>query len=155
VPGDPRQRPVLTPSRHASVNEPWIDLPAVIWAEPETLSRARTHAFDQDVRRGNKLENDLYASRLLEIEGDARPTSVHEVVRAARERLTARAVNPDDVCAQVGQDHAGMWARANPGKLHNPKAGERTVLSALRRHRSLSGWRFEVVRWAHLVNPGG
>jgi hypothetical protein len=56
-------------------------------------------------------------------------------VAAAGQHLAARALDPDDVGAEVGQDHARMRARPDPGDLDDPDSLERAgALSQLNNH---------------------
>ena len=124
------QRPVLPPAGHPAVDDPLVDLPAVLGPEPEPLGHTGAHALHHDVGLGDQVEHHLRGLGVLEVERDARPAAVEQHARPAGEHLPARPLDPDHVGAEVGQDHAGM----RPG----PDARDLDHLHAPQRYGALA-----------------
>ena len=125
VAGGVRPRAVLAPAGHPAVDQPRVAGVAVLGPEPEPLGHPRPHPLDQHVGALDQVEHGLHRLGLLEVERDAGPAPVEQVVRAAGEQLPAGPVDPDHVGAEVGQDHARVRPRPDPGDLDHLHALER------------------------------
>jgi hypothetical protein len=108
---------------------------ALLGTEAEPLHRAGPHPLDQHVGPLDEVEHDLHRLGALEVEGDARPAAVEQVLVARGQRDAARPVDPDDVGAEVGEHHARVRARPDPRDLDHPHAPQRPApLPQLVRH---------------------
>ena len=121
VAGGLRQRAVLAPAGHPAVDQPRVAGQAVVGAEAEPLGRRRG-ACPRPARRRRSTRSSTVATAVgvLEVERDAGPAAVEQVVRPAGERLAAGPLDADHVGAEVGQDHAGVRARARCRRSRRP-----------------------------------
>ena len=126
VPGPRRERAVLAPAGHAGVDQARVAGQHLVRPGPEPLQDAGPQALHEDVGAVQQAEQDLAAGRRLQVDGDARPAAVDRVVlRADQQRSAAGPVDPDHVRAQLGQQHAGVRGRAEPGEFHDADPGQR------------------------------
>jgi len=80
VPGALRERPRLSPTGHASVDELRIARERGVWAEAETLHRARTESFDDDIRLRHQFERGIGRFALFQIERDRAPAAPCQIL---------------------------------------------------------------------------
>ena len=122
VPGHLRQRALLPPAGHAAIDQPRVARQARVGTEAQALHHPRAKAFDQRIGLIDQFEHHLHRGRVLQIHTDglavAQPqVEAHRPRRAQARRLPA--IHPDDVGAQVGQEHGGQRTRADAGDLHD------------------------------------
>ena len=135
VAGHLAPRAVLAPAGHPAVDQSRVAGVALGGPEAEPLEGAGTHPLDEDVRPLDQREDGGHRLRSLEVERDARPAAVEQVLVAHGEHPAARPVDADHVGAEVGQGHAGVRARPDPGDLDHLHAPQRSgALPQLVRH---------------------
>ena len=113
VPGRLAQRAVLAPAGHPAVDEGGVAGEAVVRTDAETLGDAGPEALEQHVGLLDEPQHGLDATRVLQVEGDRRPTAAEQVLLGARD-LQATPAGPVDahhVGAEVGEHHG----RERPG----------------------------------------
>ena len=122
VPRGARQRPLLTPPRHAPVDEPRVPLEALLWPEPETLRDPRAEPFDKHIGPLHQLQDRVASRCSLEVERDrASPAVQHLEARFCGKQLggPVLALDAQHVGAQVGEQHAPH--RGRPDARQSPR----------------------------------
>lgn len=138
VPGPFGERPVLAPAGHPPVHDPRVAGQAGVGADTEALGDARPVALDQDVGAFDQVQDAVRAVLGLEVDEYRAFVAVGEVVRGVdAEPRAAGPVDPDDVGAEVGQQHRGERAGSDTRQLDHAHTRERAVLC--RCHRTPSG----------------
>jgi len=91
VTGGMRQRPFLSPSRHASVDQPRVTRETIVGSQAQPLGYAGTEAFDQRVRFLDQPQHGLDRFGPFEIERNRAPAAIEQAVfrihRDARTRV--------------------------------------------------------------------
>lgn len=122
--GGRRQRPVLTPPGDAGEDQPRVDRRAVVGPDAEALTGAGPETVQQHVGLRRQVEQSVRL--VLNVEVDHPLAAVHEVDVLGGHRQSARASHSDHVRTQIGQNHAGVRARAYPAEFdHSPRPGVR------------------------------
>src|SRR5262249_24279721 len=119
----------LPPAGHATVDEPRVAREARVGAEAQALGDAGTEALDEGVGLLDEAEHRLDAVGLLQIHGDRAAAPVHEVELRRlwdAEPRVARAIDADDVGAELGEEHRAERAGADAGELDDLRSGEWT-----------------------------
>ncbi len=124
VPGGLRERTVLAPPGHPAVDQARVAGQALVGSEAEALGGAGAHALDEHVSLGDQVEHRRDRLGVLQVQRDAGPPAVEQVVRAAGEHLPTGPLDPDHVGPEVGQDHAGVRARPDARDLDDLDAPE-------------------------------
>ncbi len=112
MPGCVGERALLAPARHAPVDEGRVEREARVGPEPEPLGDSGPVALDEDVGARDEGARRLEAVGVLEVEHDRGAAATQQVrLRGHRHGLglRPRPVEPDDVGAQVGEQHAREW----------------------------------------------
>ncbi len=106
------------------VDQPLVDLGAVLGAEAEALGDAGPEALDQHVGLGDQPQHQLAALVALEVRGH-RPPVAQQVVAAGLGRRSGPLAGPfdaDDVGAEVAEDHRGVRTGADAGQLDDAQS---------------------------------
>ena len=128
MPGQMRQRAFLSPAGHASEDKFRIAPKAVIGAKAKPLHHAGAKPFDQHVGGLDQTPEGGAIGVFLQVQRDPGPPPVVVVkLRRHRDRgARRRPLHPDDVGAEIGQQHRGERAGADPGHLHHFQALQRS-----------------------------
>lgn len=138
VSGPLGERPVLAPAGHPPVDEPGIAGETGVGADAETFGDARPVALDQDVGTFDQVQDAVRAALGLEVDEHGTFVAVGEVVRGIdTESRSGGPVDPDDIGAEVGQEHRGERAGADARQFHHAYARQWAVLC--RCHQAPSG----------------
>jgi hypothetical protein len=133
--GSRRQRPLLAPSGHPAVDQPWIALQALIRADPQPLGHPGPAALDEGVGLLDEAQHDLGARRVLQVDSDREPAAaVDEVDRARAVRVVAYVVgpvHPDHLGAHVAEHHRAPGAGTDRRDLDDLDTFERAHLSSV------------------------
>lgn len=125
---------VLAPAGHPAVDEGGVAGQAGVGADAEPFGDAGAVALDEQVGPFDEVEHGAGAAGGLEVDEDGPLVAVGEVeCGCGAERRRAGAVDPDDVGAEVGEEHGGERAGADPGEFDHAHAGQR-ALGGLLRH---------------------
>ena len=106
----------LSPAGHPGVDQPVVDLGAVLGAQTQPLGDAGPVALDQHVGFGDQLEDEFAPLVGLQIGGHNASVATHGIPDHAG-RMSGRAIDAHHIRAQVTQDHRGMWARPDTGQF--------------------------------------
>ncbi len=109
VAGGVCQRAILSPARHAPVDQPFVSRHAGFGTQPELLHDAGPEAFENGVGDIAQSQDQVDAGLALEIHEQAGTTPVHQVVllrNLGRRFPVGWPLDPDDVRTHVGQQHA-------------------------------------------------
>ena len=149
-PGHRRHRPLLTPPRHAAVDQPPVAPEAGVGPDAQSLGHAGPEALDQPVGLLDEPEHQLDGVGILEIDADGGTGPVQQVpvrarargldLLAALDRARRGPLEPQDLGPGVGQHHAGVGRRPDARQLDDLDPAQRS--SAL-------GHRRMVTRSAH------
>ena len=122
-----RERTVLAPAGHPSVDQSRVAGQAGVRAEPEALGGAGPHPFEEDVGGLDQREHGLDGLGPLEVQRDARPAAGQQVGRPVpRAARTAGPLDPDHVRAEVREQRRGVRPGADAGDLDDTDARERS-----------------------------
>ena len=110
VPGAIGHGPILSPARHASEHQAWIDFETDFGADAEPLCDARSEPFDERVRGSDELQQRLPVCGVFQVQGDALLAAAHHVEVGLQER-GLRPADSNDLRAEVGKQHASKRAR--------------------------------------------
>jgi len=125
VAGHLAPRAGLAPAGHPPVDEPRIALPAYVRADAESLGHIGPERLEQHVGAVNHGQQRLWPCCVLQIDQHRPPAAADD--RPGWILGLARAVDPHDIGAQVGQQHRAVGRWPEPGQLHDPQAGQRAV----------------------------
>lgn len=115
------ERPVLAPAGHPPVDEPRIAGQRRVGTDTEAFGDARPVALDQDVGALDQIEHPGGSVLGLEVDEHGAFVAVGEVVRGVdAQPRTAGPVDPDDVGAEVGQEHRGERAGSDACQFDHP-----------------------------------
>ena len=124
VPGPRRQRPVLAVAGHPPDDEAGVVVEQLGGFEPQPLEDAGAEALDEDVRRGSEAAHDVDPVGMLEVHLDRAAPAVED---RHRQGGGPGPVDPDDVCAEIGEEHGAVGRRSQRRELDDPDSGERTT----------------------------
>jgi hypothetical protein len=130
--GTLRQRAVLSPPGHASVDQPGIAREARIRAETQPFGDPRPESFDQHIRLLHDGHHNLDRLRGLEIERYRTAAPRHEVEFGIKRQPNIRGRDPidtQDVRPHIGQHHSAEWARPDASQLQDLHTREGTAHS--------------------------
>ena len=113
----------LAPAGHAGVDQPLVDLGAVLGPEAEPLGDARPIALDQHVGLGDQREHQFAALVGLQVGRDRAPVAVHGLMAAFRHSAgSARAFDADHVGAEIAEDHRRVRSGADAGQFDDSQS---------------------------------
>ena len=98
---------------------------AYVWPEAESFSDSRAEALNERVRVIDEPEDRRLGGGGLEVECNRAATPVQDGMLAAAAGIL-RAVDADDVGAEVGEDHSAERSGAEATELDDPQPGEGT-----------------------------
>jgi alpha-L-fucosidase 2 len=116
VPGRRGQRAVLAPAGHPGVHQAGVTGHARLGPDTEPLGDAGPEALDQDVGCLRQPEYHVDRAGVLEIQCDRAPAAVEDPVRYPRP-VARDPVHAYHVRAEIGEQHAGVRHRSDPGQL--------------------------------------
>ena len=124
--GGARPGSVLAPSRHAPVDERRPPCEAGLGREAESLHDTGSEAFDEHVRLGDEVEDEIASRVLAYVDDDSGAPAARDVAH----RITQREPGPgrldaDALGAEVGEHHGREGRRADARHLDEAHAGER------------------------------
>ncbi len=114
------ERAFLPVSRHAAIDQPFVPRHALGRPESQPFHDTRAKALEYRVGVFAESQHEIGTFLALQIHRNGWPTAVHEVVPGRHrhpEIVGHRAVQPDQLCAHVGEQHAAELARADAGDL--------------------------------------
>ena len=123
-----RQWPVLTPAGHASIDQTFISAQTLRWPDSKPFHHSGSKAFEQRVGIRAQTKHKFDTVRMLQIDRDRRPASIHQIVfrrQGNTEIRVGQAVYANDPGAHVGEQHAAKLARTNAGNFYDFEALER------------------------------
>ena len=124
-------RAVLTPARHAAIDQGAVAGPHLVGTDPEALGHPGTEALDQSVGLLGKGEHQLDRVGILQINADRRAGSIEQVPVPGRGRRTLfdrtpwGAFEADDLGSCVGQHHGGVRCRPDAREFDDLDAVQR------------------------------
>jgi hypothetical protein len=121
----------VAPAGRPAVHQPGVAGQAGVRADPEPLGHPGPEPLQQRVGRGDQVEDDPSALRVLEVDHHRAPAA--EQQRRQRPEGGPGPVDPDHVRAEVGKDHRAERPRPDPGHLHHPHASKRPHASSFTR----------------------
>ena len=122
-------RTLLTPSRHAAVDQSRVAGKTHVGSQAESLGHARPIALDERVSLLDERQDEFDAVGVLEVDADGAPAAVQrlEVGLVERRRIDLlTAVDPNDVGAHVGEQHPRERSRADSRELDDLDALQRS-----------------------------
>ncbi len=124
MPGRRRQRAVLPPAGHATVDETRIRPERVVGAKSQPLHHTRPKSFDQHVGFADQLQRQLHIGGRLQIQRNRSPPprGYVELAHAA----SARPVDPHHVGAHVREHHAAERPWPDPREFNDFNAVQRS-----------------------------
>ena len=137
-----RVRPVLSPARHATINQLGVVLEQRVRSEAELFQHAGTEAFDQHVGAASQGSTRRDADALFQIDSERDAAAIENRVERLSRCIGPR--DPDDLGAEIGEQHAAEGRRAQAGELQHAHAMQWAVGCALRRIG-----RIHWLGWAH------
>ena len=111
------------PARHPAVDQTLVAGQADVRAEPEALHHARAEAFEQCIRLLDEPQDDLGGAVSLQVERDGRAAATKRRVESHGDP-SSRAVDPDHVGSEVGEEHRAEGRRAEAGELDDAQVVE-------------------------------
>ncbi len=123
MPGASGERSVLAPSGHPSVDQARIAGQAHVRTDSEALCHPRSQAFDENVGPVHQAQHGLWSGRVLQVDGN-RAARAGQRVGRDQAGAAARPVDAQHIGTQVGEHHAGVRRRSQPGQLDEPDAGQ-------------------------------
>jgi hypothetical protein len=123
------ERTVLSPPRHAAIDQPRIETQAGIRAEPELLHDSRAEAFQHGVGLRDQIPRDPQSRLALQVEDDRTLVAMEQVLPPfAREAEFAGPgpLHQQDVGAHIGQQHAAERPRPDAAEFQDADAAQRT-----------------------------
>jgi hypothetical protein len=102
-------------------------------AHAEALGDAGPPTLDEHVGPLGEPEHDVRTGRVLQVDDHRALAPVEQVdARVAEHRRGALTgpVDPDDVCAEVGQQHRRERARPYAGQFHHAQPAQRHAVSS-------------------------
>jgi hypothetical protein len=129
VAGRVRDRALLSPARHAAVDEARVARETDVGAEAEALHHAGPEPLDQRVGALDHPERGGDRLGALQIERHAAAAALHDVpMRLARRGAGHRggAVDPQHLGAHVGEHHRGERPRADARELEDADSSQRS-----------------------------
>ena len=145
VAGHGRHRPLLTPPRHAPVDQPAVAPEAGVGPDAQSLGHAGPEALDQPVGLLDEPEHELDGVGVLEIDADRGTGPVQQVpvrprprgrdLLPALDRARRRPLEPQDLRPGVGQHHAGVGRRPDSRQLNDLDPAQRSTAVGHRRMR--------------------
>ena len=119
MPGRVRERPVLAPAGHASVDEARVPGEADVGPEPQPLGDPRPEPLDERVGLLDQAQDGLHAVGMLQVDGDVASAArvEHEPARPGRALDELDPLHPHHLGAHVGQQRARERSRPDPGEL--------------------------------------
>ena len=115
VTGRVRQRPILPPARHASVDQLRVPRHAVIRAQAQALGHAGPEAFEQRIRRLRQPQHRLHALGLFQIHTDGAPVAGKNIPRGTCPR--PHAIHADHLRAHIRKHHPAEGPRTDTGQF--------------------------------------
>jgi len=116
--------PILTPTCHATKDESRIEALAFHRSETQALHHPGPEALDECITLRHQAPYDVEGSAIFEIDCDAAPsTTEHSVARVHAARVVT--IDTNDLCAQVGEQHAGIGCGTDARKLDDLERGQR------------------------------
>jgi hypothetical protein len=131
VAGRACERTVPTPSRDATVNETRIDRETVVRSQTKPFRHAGPKAFDQDIGPPNERLDRGNARGALQIDRDRVPAAGEQVElsRSGQAQVyRLRTFDPQDVRAQVRQEHPAERSWTDSGQFDDLDPSERAAL---------------------------
>ena len=128
VAGHLRQRAVLAPPCHPSVDHTGIDGRDIIGTETEAFGDAGTEAFDDDIGPGDQIHDRLFVRGIFQVRLDHRAVAQELVGDLSLFGKLAGALDPHDVCAQISQHHRCVRPGADACELDHAYSAQRSVL---------------------------
>ena len=120
---------MLSPAGDAGKDQPGVDRRAVVGPDAQPLAGAGAETVDQDVGLADQVEQRGGVG--LEVEVDDAFAAVQQIRVLGGHLQPARATDPHDVGAQIGQDHAGVGSRPDAAELDDPDVRQRTPVHPL------------------------
>ena len=117
---------VLAPAGHPGVDQPGIAGQHLVGSDAEPLQHAGPQPLDEHVRGIEQAQQHVPPVGRLQVDRDTGPAAVERILRRVHDQPAAtRAVDPDDVGAQLGEQHAGVGSGAQPGQFDDAEARQR------------------------------
>jgi hypothetical protein len=116
--------PVLAPAGHAAVDQPRVPPARRLRTEAEAFHHAGPEAFDERVGGLGHAQHGLDCLGLLQVQRQRAAIAQRDVL--ARALGAVRALDPDHVGAEIGEQHGAKGTRADSGDFKYAEAGERT-----------------------------
>ena len=123
-----RHRAGLTPAGDPAIDQPAIAVGTDIRAQSQPLHDAGAEALDQRVRCADQIQHTRKIGRVLEIDVNRGPSTVQHRPADLAERRRAgigAAAQAQNLCSQIGQNHAGEGDGAEAVELEDAQAGQR------------------------------
>ena len=112
------KRAILSPTGHPRIDQPLVRSEQLVRPQTQPLHHAGAEPFDQNISIGSRFEAESLALLALHIHFNAvaRPLD-----NGVGDRCTGTR-DANDLCAQIGEQHRDMRARANPCKLDDAQS---------------------------------
>ncbi len=143
VTGHGRHRPVLTPARHAPVDQTGVAGEAGLGSDAQALGHTGPEAFDQPVGLGHQPEHELQRVGVLQVDAHRGTGSVEQVPVRPRARglhllpplhcAGSRPLQPQHLRPGVGQHHARVGGRPDARQLNDLDPAQRSGAVSHRR----------------------
>lgn len=126
VPGALRQRPLLAPAGHSRVDQLRIAGEARLRPDAQPLGDAGPEGLDQHIGLLDHRQQRRHVAGLLQVQRH-RATIAQQRRIGRRVGTAARALDAHHLGAHVGEHHAAVGRRAQPGDLDDPHPVQRTA----------------------------
>ena len=125
----------LAETRDAAIDQTGIDCREARIIEPQPLCDAMAEVLDDDIRLAHQVDGDAPSRIGLQVDRDAFLIAVERqevMALAVDERMVVpggvgafEVFDPDDVSAEVAENHGGQRSRKHPREIHHPHPVER------------------------------
>ena len=116
------QGPILSPTRHARIDEPGIARQRDIGTKAKSFHDARPEAFDEDIGLPDDPQAEISGGRFLEVEHKRALPAIDGRVGNCKKVRCAGPLDAQHIRPKVGQQHPAIGRWAKPGKFKHADA---------------------------------